>query len=276
MDGAVGRLLVFDSGIGGLGVVRALRNTLPHARIDYLADTALFPYGEQPDAPLTARIVDLIDAACRARAYDLVVIACNTASTIALPALRARLGVPFVGCVPPIRWAGRVSKTRTIGLLATSATARRPYVAELHARFAPDCRLVLHGARHLADLAERAFIGELVSDALIARELDALLGQPGGDAIDAIGLGCTHYSVLLPQFERLSAERDRTFLWLDPAPAVARHAAAILSAIGPFACRDQAPERVTLTAPPPRSREFSLALRALGYVGNDCLETVAA
>ena len=154
-DAVTRRLLAFDSGIGGLSVVRELRALLPGMPIDYLADNAVFPYGELPDAVLVARVLELLDAAIEQRRPDAVVIACNTASTTALDALRARHRVPFIGCVPPIKWAAAVSRTRHIGLLATSATVRRPYLRTLQARFAPDCTLIAHGARGLADIAEK-------------------------------------------------------------------------------------------------------------------------
>lgn len=130
------RILAFDSGIGGLGIVRCLRNEIPDACIDYLADTAVFPYGEQPDDFLVTHIVALVGRAIERLQPDLVVIACNTASTLALDALRARYRLPFVGCVPPIKWAADLTHSGTIGLLATRATVSRPYLRMLQARFA--------------------------------------------------------------------------------------------------------------------------------------------
>jgi len=223
----MGRLLAFDSGIGGLSVVGALRAALPATPIDYLADTALFPYGEVPDEILTPRILSLIGAALERLRPDVVVVACNTASTVALAALRARYDIPFVGCVPPIKWAASLSRTRHIGLLATAATVRRPYLRDLQARFAPDCTLVAHGARGLADLAEAAFRGDPVDDGAIAAELGQLFGQPGGEQVDVVGLGCTHYPFLL---DRLRALGPPDLVWLDPAPAVARQTATVLAA----------------------------------------------
>lgn len=257
----ISRSLVFDSGIGGMGVVQALRDLLPTLPIDYLADTALFPYGEQPDDLLTSRIVSLLVAACERLQPDILVIACNTASTIALPALRERLSIPIVGCVPPIRWAGRVSKSRVIGLLSTSATARRPYIIQLHRDFAPDCRLITHGARRLADLAERAFLGEIIADADIQYELDCLFRQPHGDEIDTVGLGCTHYTFLMDAFERLSPP-DVT--WLDPAPAVARQVRTVLQNApelsGTFQCG-----RFLMTRAPHEAARLGRAAERLGF-----------
>ncbi|WP_082785550.1 glutamate racemase [Gluconobacter japonicus] len=259
------RCLAFDSGIGGMGVVQALRDTLPSLTIDYLADTALFPYGEQPDDLLTHRIVTLLDAACHELRPDVLVIACNTASTIALPALRERLSIPVVGCVPPIRWAGRVSTTRTVGLLSTAATARRPYVLDLHRQFASDCRLITHGARGLADLAERAFLGDDIPDTDVEQELAALFSQPNGDEIDTVGLGCTHYTFLLPAFERLAR---RPLNWLDPAPAVARQVRTVLeTAVSSPGPETPPPRRLLMTSAPFNAPRLEQAVSRLGFSG---------
>ncbi|GBR69473.1 glutamate racemase [Gluconobacter kanchanaburiensis] len=269
------RGLVFDSGIGGMGVVQALRDLLPALHIDYLADTALFPYGEQPDDALTSRIVSLLSEACDRLKPDVLVIACNTASTIALPALRQKLSIPVVGCVPPIRWAGRVSTSRVIGLLSTSATARRPYILQLHEDFASDCRLVTHGARRLADLAERAFLGENIPDADIRHELDCLFSQPYGDEIDTVGLGCTHYTFLMDAFERLS---PAAITWLDPAPAVARQIRTVLQTAD-WPARTPHSGRLLVTSAPPEAQKLLTAAERLGFAewelfGNAALQKI--
>ena len=224
-----GGVLAFDSGIGGLSIAAELRRLLPAARIDYLADNAVYPYGELADDVLVERVCGVIGVAIRRLRPALVVVACNTASTIALDALRQRFAVPFVGCVPPIKWAAAVSRTRHIGLLATAATVRRPYLRALRERFAPDCELIAYGARGLADLAEAAFRGHRIDEGAIRRELDRMFDQPGGDRIDVVGIGCTHYGVLLPTLRALSPPG---IAWLDPAAAVARRVAAVAGPVG--------------------------------------------
>ncbi len=256
-----GRLLAFDSGIGGLSVVSELRAILPDARIDYLADNAVFPYGELPDALLIERVAALVAQAVARLRPDVVVVACNTASTIALEALRARFDLPFIGCVPPIKWAATVSRTRYIGLLATAATVRRPYLRDLRARFAPDCVLIAHGARGLADIAEEAFRRRAVDHDAIRRELDQLFGQPGGERIDVVGLGCTHYPVLLPALRALSPPG---IAWLDPAGAVARRAEAVLGGIAAPEAADGAGE-AWFTGPPRDEALLLAGLAAYGY-----------
>jgi glutamate racemase len=208
-------LLVFDSGIGGLGVVRALRELAPEEPLIYLGDNGFFPYGQKPDERLLPHIVALMGRAVAALAPRALVVACNTASTIALPALRASLGVPVVGCVPPIKPAARASHSRTIGVLATAATVRRPYLSGLIAEFAQGCRVLSLGTPALAELAERKFRGERVA---VGEIIAPLFAQPGGGEIDAIALGCTHYTFLLPEF---MAERP-DISWHDPAMPVAR------------------------------------------------------
>ncbi len=256
-------LLAFDSGIGGYGIIAALRARLPAARLTMLADNAFYPYGEVVDAALIARIERVIEAAIERLRPDLVVIACNTASTVALGALRARFTLPFIGCVPPIKWSATLSRTRHIGLLATAATVRRPYLQELARRFAPDCRLIAHGARGLADLAEAAFRGHPIDHGAIRHELEALFGQPGGDRIDTVCIGCTHYSVLLDAFRTASPEG---IAWLDPADAVARRAETVLASLSsPSHARGGG--EALFTAPPGEPERLSLALRSFGYEG---------
>lgn len=261
-------LLAFDSGIGGYGIVGALRHRLPDARITMLADNAFYPYGEVVDAALTARIEQVIGGAIRQFAPDAVVIACNTASTVALGRLRDRFELPFVGCVPPIKWAALLSQTRTIGLLATAATVRRPYLTDLTQRFAPDCRLIAHGARGLADLAEAAFRGRPIDQGAIRRELDALLGQEGGDAIDTVCIGCTHYSFLL---DSLRAVSPAGIVWLDPAEAVARRTDAVLASLSLGSGGNGGGEALFTMAPPDADR-LGPGLARFGYAGFSLFE----
>ncbi|PHY93552.1 glutamate racemase [Acetobacter pomorum] len=220
-------ILAFDSGIGGLGIVRAIQTLAPEVCIDYLADTAVFPYGEQDDTFLIERIVSLLSQAITRLKPQAVVVACNTASTLALEALRAAWpNMPFVGCVPPIRWAARITQTKVIGLLATRATIRRPYLSRLHALYAPECTLIAHAAPGLASCAELAFRGQDVPDAAILREIEGLFIHPDSSRLDVVGLGCTHYTFVLDRLRRLSPPN---LTWLDPAPAVARHTCNLLA-----------------------------------------------
>ncbi len=257
-------VLALDSGVGGLGIVRALRDAIPGVAITYLADNAFRPYGDKPDDVLTERLVSLVGGLVRALAPELVVIACNTASTIALEKLRGAIRLPFVGTVPPVKWAASLSRTRTIGLLATEATVGRAYVADLQQRFAPDCRLVARAAPGLVELAERNFVGEDVADADVAAELAPLLDGEGGDAIDAICLGCTHFGLLLPALRRAAPEN---IAWLDPAGPVARRAAELLGALHAASPAREPADRAFVTAPVAGQARFAAALGAYGFDG---------
>ena len=220
------QVVALDSGIGGFGIASAIRRAVPEAAVAFVADHAFFPYGEKPAAALVARLEGLVGSLRARLRPEVVVIACNTASTIALAPLRARFpDTEFVGCVPPVKWAAALSRTRVIGLLATEATVGRDYVRDLRERFAPDCRLLAHGARHLAGLAEARFVGVRPPPGAVGAELERLFAQPGGELIDTVCLGCTHYALLLPE---LRDAAPRAVDWLDPADAVARRTASVL------------------------------------------------
>ena len=249
-------LLVFDSGIGGLGVVREIRRLQPQAHITYLADNGFFPYGEKADAPLLAHILALLGSAIQRFTPDAVVIACNTASTIALPALRAAFITPFIGCVPPIKPAAAASKTGHLGVLATAATVRRAYLHGLIDEFAPGCTIHSLGTPSLAELAEQKFLGATVD---VATAIAPLFSQPGAQAIDAIALGCTHYTFLLPEFQALYPR----IIWCDPALPVARRTLALT---GHFAPRPSPlPERAYFTAALDGHENMQTRLREFGF-----------
>jgi glutamate racemase len=211
-------LLIFDSGIGGLGVVEEIRRARPDMPMTYLADNGFYPYGEKPDAALISRIIDIVGRGIDIVKPDAVVIACNTASTVALGRLRAEFDMKFIGCVPPIKPAAAASRTGHIGLLATPATIRRPYLQDLIEKFAGGCEVHSLGTPILADLAELKFRGLPVDLNLLEAAVAPLFA--GGAPIDAVALGCTHYTFLLPELTALRPEQK----WFDPAGAVARQA----------------------------------------------------
>ncbi len=216
-------ILVFDSGIGGLGVVRQIRRDAPELPLIYLADNALYPYGEKSDEVLLGRVVKLVGEAINMLQPGAVVVACNTASTIALAALRQAYRVPFIGCVPPVKPAVAASQTRQIGLLATPATIRRPYLQDLLDKFADDCQVHSLGTPLLADMAEAKFRGEAVD--LAALEAAVAPMFLAGPTIDAVALGCTHYTFLLNELRVLYP----SIMWFDPASAVARQTQAVVA-----------------------------------------------
>ena len=226
------RLTILDSGIGGLSVVREIRRLLPGAALIYIADNAGFPYGGLDDATLIDRLERIVGAALRETEPDLFVIACNTASTIALAALRRKFSVPFVGVVPAVKWAGSVSRSGVVGLLGTPATVRRDYVRDLIDRFAPHCEFVTLGSPNLAAMAEAKFRGETLNTDEIRTEIAPLFDAAASAKLDTVILACTHYGFLLPEFLAVAPEG---ITWLDPAEAVARRVRHLIGERGPSA-----------------------------------------
>lgn len=224
------KILVFDSGLGGLSVLAALRAQLPQAEYFYLGDDALFPYGALAPQVLIDRVNAVIEKAMAQFAADCIVIACHTASTLVLPHLRARYRVPIVGTVPAIKPAAERTKSGLVSVLATPGTVSRDYTADLVRDFARGVDVTLVGAPRLAELAERALRGERVSDAEISAEMaPAFVARAEGETAkrtDVVVLACTHYPLLAARLEALA---PWPVTWIDPAPAIARRVAHLLA-----------------------------------------------
>lgn len=225
-----GKVLVFDSGIGGLTVRAELARLAPGLTIDYAADTGFFPYGDKPDSALAVRVPIVARALVEAARPDVFVIACNTASTLALEATRAALSIPVVGTVPAIKPAAGLSTTGTIGLLATPGTLGRPYTARLIADFASHCRIIAHGSVALVHLAERFAAGEEVEMGEIAAAQAPLFASPGSEAIDTVVLACTHFPLLR---EQLADAAPEGIAYIDSGAAIARQTLRVLSGLQP-------------------------------------------
>lgn len=217
-------ILVFDSGLGGLTVFREIVKARPDALYTYVADDAFFPYGHHTEDEIVARVVPLIGNLIAEHAPDLVVIACNTASTLVMAHLRTAYSVPFVGTVPAIKPACATSKTKRVSVLGTKGTVKREYTKALIRDFAHGCDVTLVGAENLAALAEAALRGEAVSDTSIAAEI-APCFLNGAARTDTVVLACTHYPLLIDQLIRLA---PWPVDWIDPAPAIARRVIALL------------------------------------------------
>lgn len=215
-------LLFFDSGVGGLSVLAATRKLLPQAPLVYVADSAGFPYGTRTEAEIATRVPALLGRLAERYHPRLIVIACNTASTIALAPVRAALDLPVVGTVPAIKPAAIASKTRAIGVLGTEATVRQPYVDRLAAEFAQDCLVLRHGSADLVDAAEAHLRGEVVAPERYAAALGGLLDQPGGERIDTVVLACTHFPLVADQ---LAAAAPRPLALIDGSEGIARRVA---------------------------------------------------
>jgi glutamate racemase len=220
------RILVFDSGLGGLTVYREIATARPDARFVYVADDAGFPYGAMEQGRLVARVLGLMERLIEGHDPDLVVIACNTASTIVLPSLRARFEVPFVGTVPAIKPACAASRTKRVSVLGTQATVQREYTRALIREFAAGCEVTLVGSARLAALAEAELRGSAAEDTAIAAELVPCFVENAART-DTIVLACTHYPLLIDRLERLASWPVR---FIDPAPAIARR---VVDLLGP-------------------------------------------
>lgn len=215
-------ILFFDSGLGGLTVLGPTRALLPTAPIVYAADYAGLPYGKKSNEELAARVPALLGRLVERYQPRLAVIACNTASTIALSHVRAALDVPIVGTVPAIKPAAEMTQTGVIGVLGTEATVRQPYVDDLSARFASGKRVLRHGSPGLVTGAEAKLRGESVDPAVITRAVAGLRDQPGGDAIDVIVLACTHFPLLHDELQAAVGPHVRL---IDGAEGIARRVA---------------------------------------------------
>jgi glutamate racemase len=189
-------LLFFDSGVGGLSVLRPTLDLLPTAPIVYAADSAGYPYGKRTEAEIASRIPALLGRLVERFRPRLAVIACNTASTIALEHVRSALDLPVVGTVPAIRPAAQISKSRVIGVLGTQATVRQPYVDDLAAKFASDCTIIRHGSPELVEIAEAKLSGKPISVESVKEAAQPMFDAQGGDRIDTVVLACTHFPLL--------------------------------------------------------------------------------
>src|SRR3712207_1963060 len=215
-------LLIFDSGIGGLSVLAPLRALLPTAPIVYVADSAGYPYGTKRPAEIEARVPALLGRLAERVDPELIVIACNTASTIALDAVRSALDLPIVGTVPAIKPAAEQSKTRVIGVLGTEATMVQPYVDRLAAEFAADCTLIRHGSAELVDFAEGKLRGEPPPLAAYQGVMEGLLRQPRGERMDTVVLACTHFPLVKAE---LAEAAPRRLAFVDGNEGIARRTA---------------------------------------------------
>lgn len=229
-----GPVLVFDSGAGGLSVVAALREQLPEAALAYCCDNAMLPYGIRTDEWLVDRIIAVCTAAVAETRADTLVVACNTASTLALDELRARLEIPVVGTVPAIKPAAHASRSGHIALLATSATVARPYTQQLIDSYAPDCRVMRLAADTLVRQAECWIAGEALDEQVLREALAPLAEDP---RIDTVVLGCTHFPLLR---DALAAAAPTDYLWIDSGQAIARRTAQVARHPAPRTSRDQA------------------------------------
>lgn len=215
------RIGVFDSGVGGLSVLRALWAEMPHLPVIYLADQAHVPYGPRPMDQV--RLFSLeISRWLIQQGADLIVVACNTASAAALYSLRQEFpGIPFVGMEPAIKPAAEQTRSGKVGVLATPATFQGELYASVVERFAHGVQLLQSTCPGLVDQIEASELDSINTKDILIQAIQPMLAEH----IDTIVLGCTHYPFVIPLIEEITGPQVRV---IDPAPAVARQAHRLL------------------------------------------------
>ncbi len=220
---SVPKVLIFDSGVGGLSVYREIEMRLPQLSYTYLFDNAAYPYGELDQQVLLQRVERLITGLVEQEGFDIVVIACNTASTIVLPTLRSKLSIPVVGVVPAIKPASSIAN-KAVGLIATPATITRQYTHDLIRSFSADKNVELLGSTRLVDMAEEKLRGRTID----LQELQNIL-SPLISHIDVAVLGCTHFPLIRDEIQQVLG---KDVLLVDSGEAIARRVKSLLGIEG--------------------------------------------
>jgi len=231
-------------------VYNEVRQLLPDLHYIYAFDNVAFPYGEKSEEFIVERVIDIVTAVQERYPLALAIIACNTASTVSLPALREKFVFPVVGVVPAIKPAARMTANGIVGLLATRGTVRRPYTHELVARFATECKIEMLGSAELVELAEAKLHGEPVPLEELRKILRPWLKMK--EPPDTVVLGCTHFPLLQEELLQVLPEGTRL---IDSGAAIARRTAWLLEHEAPAAfsvdeniafCMDFTPETAQL------------------------------
>ncbi|MDO4698478.1 MAG: glutamate racemase [Pasteurellaceae bacterium] len=215
-------ILLYDSGMGGLTIYDAIRQSLPNAHYLYCFDNAYFPYSEKSEAVLIERAEKILQKVADAYLLDLVVVACNTASTVVLPALRAKFSFPIVGTVPAIKPAAAISESKTIGLLATKGTVARPYVADLIAQYASNCIVEKIGTTDLVEIVEQK---QKTGEVDMARLQQIIADWQNHPTLDTVILGCTHFPLVKTELQQLL---PNVKFFIDPGYGIAKRVQQLL------------------------------------------------
>ncbi|MCK3658599.1 glutamate racemase [Pasteurellaceae bacterium Pebbles2] len=215
-------LLFFDSGVGGFSVYKEVRTLLPHCHYLYCFDNEFFPYSEKSEETIIERTLQICTTINAQYPIDLIVIACNTASTVVLPALRQAFSIPIVGTVPAIKPAAEISQSKTIGLLATKGTVKRSYVNDLIQQYANDCTVERIGSTKLVEIAEQKIQGSSVD--LIALKNELADWQTNPD-LDTVILGCTHFPLIK---EEIQLCLPQVKFFMDSGTAIAKRVQSLL------------------------------------------------
>ena len=219
------RVLVFDSGVGGLSISREIIARTEAIELHYLSDNAAFPYGEKTTEELINRASRVLLSACEQLQPSIVVIACNTASTAILPSLRTQLSIPVVGVVPAIKSAAKVSKSQTIALLATPGTVNRNYTQQLINEHAANHQVIRLGSSQLVKHIEAHIHGQAIDSEYLLNVVEQLTEQVGGENIDTVVMGCTHFPLISEYFKAIKPN----WQWIDSGAAIAERVHSLLN-----------------------------------------------
>jgi glutamate racemase len=219
------KICIFDSGVGGLSIDQQIARHCPELIRIYCSDNAHFPYGTKSDDFITDRVPEVIKKLEETYHPDVFIIACNTASTVALDKVRKITDRPVIGVVPAIKPAALRSKTRRIALLATPATIRRTYTKKLIDDFSLGCEVLMIGSQQLVEQAELKLRHEKIDLALIKSVISPIFEDSSEQPIDSIVLGCTHFPLLLDDLRAIAPEHIQ---WHDSSDAIARRLIEIL------------------------------------------------
>lgn len=248
------KVLIFDSGVGGLSVYKEVEARLPHLDYVYIFDNEAYPYGELDHATLIQRVEKLVVDMVNRHDIQLVVIACNTASTIVLPTLREHLAIPVVGVVPAIKPASNLAN-KAVGLIATPATITRPYTHELIRNFSRSTPVELLGSTRLVDMAEEKLRGKAIDLA----ELEGVL-LPIMNKVDVAVLGCTHFPLVREEIQSVMGSNVQL---VDSGEAIARRVESLLDRAERVESTGR--REIFSTAPPWQEGALNRTLKALGF-----------
>lgn len=250
------KILIFDSGVGGLSVYKEIQAKLPQLDYLYIFDNAAYPYGELEHETLVARVDALVSSLVEQHLIDLVVIACNTASTIVLPTLRSKLSIPVVGVVPAIKPASNLAN-KALGLIATPATITRPYTHDLIRDFSQSKQVELLGSTRLVDMAEEKLRGKPID--LV--ELKQIL-TPIDNKIDVAVLGCTHFPLIKQEIQQVLSSNVAL---VDSGEAIARRVADLLADRVNTQLSRCGTKEIFSSAPPWEEGALNITLHELGF-----------
>ncbi len=186
-------IAIFDSGVGGLSIYQRIKLKLPDCKYVFVSDNEAYPYGTKSEDELLQRVPEVVARIIKQYQPDILIVACNTASTVVLPLLREQFKLPIVGVVPAIKPACKISKTKHIGLLATPGTIKRSYTELLIKQYAADCTITKVGSSKLVELAEQKLYGGIVDLDILKAEVSSILND---NLIDIVVLACTHFPLL--------------------------------------------------------------------------------